>query len=247
MSDRRRRATSFGQVVDEYERARPSYPDDAIRWMVGAAPKTVVDLGAGTGKLTASLVALGHDVIAVEPLVPMLERLRSVAPEAAALAGSAEAIPVRDGVADAVVVAQAFHWFDGRRALGECARVLRPGGLLGLVWNVRDESVGWVAELGRVIARSEMLLPGWDECFAGSAFEPPERAEFRQAKRIDPETLRTLAASRSYVATLPPAERFAVLDRVDRLTTEHPDLAGRSSFDLPYLVAVYRARKSFAG
>jgi SAM-dependent methyltransferase len=247
MSDRQQRATSFGQVVEEYELARPGYPDDAVRWLVGDRPQRVVDLGAGTGKLTAALVDLADEVIAVEPLLPMLQRLRAVVPAARVVAGRSEDSPLRDQCADVVLVAQAFHWFDGPRALAEIARVLRPGGVLGLVWNLRDESVDWVAELTRMIGSSEMLLPGWDDCFAGSAFEPPERAEFRHTRSIDPETLRALAASRSYVATLPPAERSAVLDRVERLTRDHPDLAGRSSFDLPYVVMACRARKSVAG
>jgi ubiquinone/menaquinone biosynthesis C-methylase UbiE len=246
MGERHERATSFSRVVDEYDRARPGYPDDAVSWLLGTAPGAVVDLGAGTGKLTATLVGPADDVVAVEPLLPMAIRLRDVVPAARVVAGTAEAIPLRDGCADTVVVGQAFHWFDGPRALAEAARVLRPGGVLGLIWNIRDQSVPWVAELTDVIGSSEMLVPGWDDCFAGSAFEPPVVAKFRQAVRIDSPMLQQLAASRSYVAILPPPERAAVLERVDRLTREHPDLAGRPSFDLPYVVAAYRARKSFA-
>src|SRR5262245_57888935 len=137
--ERRGRASSFGEVAEAYERARPGYPDDAVRWLTGAEPCDVVDLGAGTGKLTRSLVGLGHRVIAVEPLPGMLEQLRGAVPRATALSGSAEAIPLADASADVVVCAQSFHWFDHETALPEIARVLRPGGRLALVWNTRDD------------------------------------------------------------------------------------------------------------
>src|SRR5215218_9289383 len=126
------RAASFGSVGGEYERGRPSYPTEAVAWLVGTDPLRVVDLGAGTGKLTRRLLALGHDVVAVEPAPGMLEQLEVELPAVTALAGTAEAIPVADGDADAVVAGQAFHWFDAERALPEVARVLCPGGRLGL-------------------------------------------------------------------------------------------------------------------
>ena len=129
---RLRRAASFGVVADAYERARPGYPDDAVRWLAGDEPCDVVDLGAGTGKLTRSLVALGHRVTAVEPLEEMLEQLRRAVPGATAVSGSAEAIPLPDGLSDVVTCAQAFHWFDQAVALPEIARVLRPGGRIAI-------------------------------------------------------------------------------------------------------------------
>src|SRR4051812_12101086 len=134
-----RRAQSFGGVADDYHRARPGYPVEAVRWLLGSSPLDVVDLGAGTGKLTAVLVGEGHRVVAVEPLEPMRSRLVAALPATPALEGSAEEIPLPDGCADAVVVGQAFHWFDVEPALREIARVLRPGGTLGLLWNARDE------------------------------------------------------------------------------------------------------------
>ena len=123
-----------------YERSRPGYPEDAVRWLAGEKPCDVVDLGAGTGKLTRTLVELGHRVTAVEPLPEMLDQLRAAVPEATAVRGGAEAIPLPAESADVVTVAQAFHWFDHGPALLEIARVLRPGGHIALVWNVRDES-----------------------------------------------------------------------------------------------------------
>src|SRR6478752_5964079 len=146
-NERQVRAASFGGVADVYERARPGYPVDAVRWLAGEEPCDVVDLGAGTGKLTRSLVDLGHRVTAVEPLAEMLDQLRVAVPEATALQGGAEAIPLPTESADVVTAAQAFHWFDHGPALREIARVLRPGGHVALVWNTRDEGVPWVARL----------------------------------------------------------------------------------------------------
>ena len=141
------RALSFASVAESYERSRPGYPDDAVSWLAGTDPLDVVDLGAGTGKLTRSLVALGHRVTAVEPLPEMLAHLRDAVPEVTAVEGGAEAIPLPDASADIVTVAQAFHWFDHGPALDEIARVLRPGGRVALIWNVRDEGEEWVTEL----------------------------------------------------------------------------------------------------
>src|SRR5688500_13886027 len=123
-------AASFGGVADEYDSARPGYPDDAVAWLVGRRRASVLDLGAGTGKLTRSLVAAGHDVIAVDPSEPMLDRLVAASPQVRAATGTAEAIPLPDDSVDVVTVAQAFHWFEPARALSEIARVLRPSGNL---------------------------------------------------------------------------------------------------------------------
>jgi SAM-dependent methyltransferase len=234
-------ARSFALVVDEYDSSRPGYPDDAVRWLVGDVPLDVVDLGAGTGKLTRSLSRLGHRVVAVEPLVPMLQRLRDQVPGARPVVGSAEAIPLADASADAVVVAQAFHWFDAPRALAEIARVLRPGGWVGMIWNHRDATVPWVARLGEVIGAVEMLPADWTDCFTGSAFEPVESAHFRHVQEFDADGLCRLATSRSYVASMDEAGRADVLTRLRALLAEHPDLVGRTTYELPYDVAVYRA------
>ena len=152
-------ASSFAQVADSYERGRPSYPDEAVRWLVGDEPLDVVDLGAGTGKLTSVLVALGHRVTAIEPLPEMLELLPAAAPGAKAVLGNAEVIPLPDAYADVVTAAQAFHWFDLDVALPEIARVLRPDGQLALVWNVRDDSEAWVAQLSELIGSESVISP----------------------------------------------------------------------------------------
>ncbi|WP_234698345.1 class I SAM-dependent methyltransferase [Lacisediminihabitans changchengi] len=139
---------SFGIAADVYERARPTYPLEAARWLVPEGARTVLDLGAGTGKFTRSLVDLGLDVIAVEPDERMRATLASSLPGVTALAGTAEHLPVADASVDAITVAQAWHWVDPALAVPETARALRPGGTLGLVWNLRDERVDWVRELG---------------------------------------------------------------------------------------------------
>ena len=140
--DEARRARAFGAEAEAYELGRPGYPRAAIEFCIGERPQRVLDLGAGTGKLTAELLALGHEVVAVEPLEPMRARIPA---EAEALDGSAESIPLEDASVDAVAVGQAFHWFDQAAALAEIVRVLRPGGSLGLLWNLLDDDVPWVA------------------------------------------------------------------------------------------------------
>ena len=172
-------ATSFALVAEAYSHGRPGYPDEATRWLVGESPRDVLDLGAGTGKLTRSLVSLGHRVTAVEPLTEMLELLPAAAPGAFAMLGSAEVIPLPDASADVVTAAGAFHWFDHAVALPEIARVLRPQGRLGVVWNTRDDREPWVAELSRTIgaetvARGDAEAPIEASCLFG----PVEKTSF---------------------------------------------------------------------
>jgi len=201
----------------------------------------VVDLGAGTGKLTRGLTALGCDVVAVEPSREMADRLRAAVPGAVALEGTAEAIPLPAASADAIVVAQAFHWFDAPVALLEIARVLRPGGVLGLVWNARDDAEPWVGRLSELIGSEAE----WDHS------APPEIAEsglygvvegetFRHSQHLDREALVELVSSRSFTATMGPDERGALLDRVARL---YDETAGAGGLVLPYVTHAFRARK----
>lgn len=242
MSDERlRRATSFSAVADAYERARPEYPDDAVRWLSGEPPRDVVDLAAGTGKLTRVLVRLGHRVTAVEPLPEMLAVLRTVVPGARPLEGSAEAIPLRDGSAEAVLVAQAFHWFDQPAALREIARVLRPGGLLGLVWNERDESVGWVARLSELIGGEHVSELDSSTVIATSdLYGPVETATWRWEQPLTRERLRELVESRSHCATRPDDEREAILAAVDGL---YEETARGEQVTMPYVVRAFRSAR----
>jgi len=233
-------ASSFADVADAYERARPGYPDDAVRWLAGTDPLDVVDLGAGTGKLTRSLFALGHRVTAVEPLPEMSAFLAAALPEVTVLEGGAEAIPLADASADVITVAQAFHWFDHEPALREIARVLRPGCRLALVWNTRDEREPWVAQLSaealgtESVERGDVAAPVEESRLFGAL----ERETFPYAQQLDLPLLLDLVLSRSYCAVMTPAERAPVLERVERLFEEH---AVDGLLELPYVTECFRA------
>lgn len=232
-------ASSFAQVASAYERGRPEYPKEAVRWLVGDEPRDVVDLGAGTGKLTRSLVVLGHRVTAIEPLPEMLELVPVTAPGAFAILGNAEVIPLPDAVADVVTAAQSFHWFDHAVALPEIARVLRPGGRLALVWNTRDDREPWVAELSRTIGGETVERGDAEEPIEASGlFGPVEKAQFEWSQRLDQTTLRDLVLSRSYCAVREPAEREGILAEVEGLFAEQ---AVEGALELPYVTECYRA------
>jgi len=241
-------ARSFDRVAGAYQNARPSYPAAAVEWVLEAAPGLrVVDLAAGTGKLTEVLVAAGAVVTAVEPLANMRAELERALPSVRAIAGTAERMPLPEASADAVFVAQAFHWFDAPAALAEIARVLVPGGVLGLVWNLRDERVPWVADLtvalrgaADVLAVSRGIAEGPLE---SERFTAAERREFPNPVPFDRARLREWAASTSRIAVLPEAERAEALDAVVRLADEHPALANRQTFDMPFVAVVGRATR----
>ena len=233
--------TAFAEVAGAYERGRPDYPDEAVRWLAGDEPKDVVDLGAGTGKLTRALVTAGHRVTAIEPLPQMLELLPEAAPGAFAILGNAEVIPLPDAHADVVTCAQSFHWFDHPVALPEIARILRPGGHLALVWNTRDDDEPWVARLSAIIGNEAVSDEVVDDPIAASGlFEPVETATFRFEQLVDRDRLLDLVLSRSYCAKLTPAEREPILDAVGTL---YDEVAGPDGAVLPYVTECFRATK----
>lgn len=232
MSSPKARSLSFGSEAAAYERGRPSYPPEAIDWLLPEGAHNVLDLGAGTGKLTTRLVERGLDVIAVDPIPEMLELLSNSLPDTPALLGTAEEIPLADNSVDAVLVAQAWHWFDPERAVKEVSRVLRPGGRLGLVWNTRDERSGWVKDLGRIIGpehdpNSEVAL--------GEPFGEIERHTVEWTSYLTPQALIDLVASRSYCITSPEKVRTRTLEQVRELLATHPALANSSGLALPYV------------
>lgn len=233
------RSLSFGSVAAAYERGRPSYPPEAIDWLLPTGAREVLDLGAGTGKLTTRLVERGLDVVAVDPIPDMLEVLRTSLPETRAVLGTAEEIPLQDNSVDAVLVAQAWHWVDPGRAIPEVARVLRPGGRLGLVWNTRDERLGWVRELGLIIGsdgdqgRFDVTLP--------APFSETRRHQVEWTNYLTPQALIDLVASRSYCITSPTEVRARTLDQVRELLATHPALAHRTGLALPYVTVCIRA------
>jgi SAM-dependent methyltransferase len=236
------RSLSFGAEAAAYERGRPSYPPEAIDWMLPCGVRDVLDLGAGTGKLTTRLVERGLDVVAVDPIPEMLEVLRKSLPDTPALLGTAEEIPLEDNSVDAVLVAQAWHWFDPARAIPDVARVLRPGGRLGLVWNTRDERLGWVRELGRIIGRDG------DPLEKKTTLPPPfaglQRHQVEWTNYLTPQALIDLVASRSYCITSPAEVRTQTLDRVRELLATHPALANTNGLALPYITVCVRATLS---
>ncbi|MCL1869673.1 MAG: methyltransferase domain-containing protein [Promicromonosporaceae bacterium] len=242
--DHATRAASFSHGADVYAAVRPTYPDPVVAYLVPPGARRVLDLGAGTGKLTSSLVAQGLDVVAVDPSEPMLEQLRAALPGVEAHVGTAESIPLPDGSVDAVVVGQAWHWFDHAAASAEIARVLRHGGTLGVVWNDRDTSEDWVARFGEILHRGDRLEPVADHVtpVLGPIYDDVEEASFRWADEIATASLRPLAGSRSFLLTLPAQDRDALLAAVDELVATHPDLAGRERVALPYVTHAYRAR-----
>jgi SAM-dependent methyltransferase len=217
-----------------YERSRPAYPVEGVRWVLPSTARRVLDLGAGTGKLTEVLLDLGLDVVAVEPSEPMRAR---IAGRAEVLAGTAERLPLADASVDAVLVGQAFHWFDAERALAETARVVRPGGTLGLLWNVLDDSAQWVKRLGGLIAAEDLVshLDGVAPFTGRSDWCDPEHDEFDYSQSLDADLLVDLVASRSALITLPEQERLDVLAQVRRLAPE------QEPFELPYVTDVWRS------
>ncbi len=238
------RARSFGGVAGEYERGRPGYPQEAIEWLLGAEPIEVLDLGAGTGKLAAALLAAGHSVIAVEPLEEMRSILVSRLPEARALAGTAEQLPLQDASVDAVVVGAAFHWFDQEVAAAEIARVLRAPGALGLLGNSFDTALPWVARLRELLGPPAIERPGhWPTTEKlGERFTEIDDREFAHEQLIDAAALRDLAVSRSSVALMDGVERDALLLELDRLWEDQTELRGLTLAPLPWRTRVRRAR-----
>lgn len=246
-------ATGFSAAATTYETGRPDYPSALDGWLVAAlglgSGRRVVDLGAGTGKFVPRLLATGASVIAVEPVAAMRAELARRHPEATALEGTAEAIPLADGSVDAVVCAQSFHWFATAAALAEIRRVLKPGGALGLVWNVRDESVGWVAALTRLMTPHEGDAPrfhsgAWAKPFPAEGFGPLEESHFRHghtgpAERVIVDRVMSV----SFVAALPQAERDRLAADVRALVAATPELAGHETVTFPYETRAFVCRK----
>jgi ubiquinone/menaquinone biosynthesis C-methylase UbiE len=233
-------AHSFGGVAEAYERGRPTYPAEAVRWMLGDQPRSVLELGAGTGKLTRVLVELGHDVHATDPDPAMLALLDERLPDIGTAVASAEDIPLGDASVDAVIAAQAFHWFDLDRALPEIARVLRPGGRICLVWNQRDEKIPWVRRLGALIGTQEQLRDPAQSLIFSELFGFVEEDEFSHWQMIDRRTIQDLVLSRSNVAVLDAEGRAAKLAEV---LAFYDDFGrGMDGMQLPYTASCFRSQ-----
>lgn len=240
-------ARGFQAGAAAYEAARPGYPEEAIellRQEVGIGSGTcVLDLAAGTGKLTRRLVELGADVTAVEPVAAMAAQLTGVVPGIEVVEGTAEDIPCEAGSFEVVTVAQAFHWFDAPVALAEIARVLRPGGHLVLLWNERDESTPWVAEMSRLIRWHERTVSRYQHVhWAGvvasaERFEPLQERTITWHQPLSRDLLAERVRSISYIAAMPTAERERLAAEVVELVRRLPE-----PFTLPYTCRVQWTR-----
>ncbi|MGW6422893.1 class I SAM-dependent methyltransferase [Nocardia sp. NPDC055053] len=243
---RARRASSFGAQAAVYAEHRPDYPAASIRWALeplGAKDvPAVLDLGAGTGKLTGGLLAIGAEVIAVEPDEAMLAELVRRYPSATALSGTAEAIPLPDSSVDAVVAGQAFHWFDQARAFPEIARVLRPGGVLAAFWNVEDNRVGWVAGLQRTARADGTFPPPTPDAPLPEhpLFTAFEEGEFPHTHRRTADSLVLTIGTHSPTVVIPPEQRAAFLGRIRDYLRTTPETA-EGEFDYPLRTGVIRA------
>ncbi len=233
-------ALSFGGVAAAYERGRPGYPRAAAVWLTGEEPLSVLELGAGTGKLTEQLVALGHDVHATDPDPAMLDQLALKLPEARVSQTTAEEIPAADATYDVVVAGQAYHWFDHERALPEIARVLKRGGRLALTWNIRDARVPWVKRLGAIIGDQESLATDPpDSLLTSPNFGPIEQKTFKHWHAIDRESIQDMVLSRSNVATLDAPGREAKLQEVLAFYDDYG--RGMDGMQIPVLAQCFHA------
>ncbi|WP_255953704.1 class I SAM-dependent methyltransferase [Streptomyces odontomachi] len=249
-------ASSFGAAAVAYAEHRPDYAHAAVRWALQHAPgPRVLDLGAGTGKLTATLVALGADVVAVEPDPRMLTELRRRLPDVRARSGSAEAIPLPDASVDAVLAGNALHWFDMAVAGPEIARVLAPGGVLAGLWNLMDDRVEWVGGLARISGGAAVgprdTPAGWRAETAGmhlpktgaaARFGSPEQATFPHGQRRTADSLVATLATRAGVLVMPEPEREVTLGRIRAALASRPETA-RGEFTLPMLTGALRVRR----
>jgi SAM-dependent methyltransferase len=242
------RARSFGGAADAYDRLRPAPSPEALAWVLPPGTSRVLDLGAGTGLVSRALVAAGvADVVAVEPDDRMRAHLAASSPGVRALAGTAEEIPVPDGTVDAVLAASAWHWFDPERATAEIARVLRPGGVLGLLWSYADPATPWVAA-ARAVGRVEqhgsgpLAASGFAvELPPGAPFGPGETHRFPRTAPMSREDIAGMVGTYSSVLTLPPAEQDDVRRRVRALLDEHPGIGDADPVEVPFTTTAWRS------
>ena len=241
-------ARSFGSAAEIYDVGRPSYPNDAVAWMLepvmddAQRPVRAVDVGAGTGILTRTVADLGTEVTAVDPDAAMLAQLESSVPDVPTAVGTAEDLPLPDASADAIVAGQAWHWVEPVAGSRECGRVLRPGGVLGLIWNSRETSRDWTARLDAILntsAAERMIAEQGVEVH--SPFGPVEQAEWRWSRPMTRDQMLAMARSRSYVITASPEKRATIESELAELF-DTLDLHGDTTIDLPYVTTAFRAR-----
>jgi len=239
-------ARSFERAGADYDRFRPGFPREAAALVVPSLVDAVLDLGAGTGKFTERLVDRARRVVAVEPSAAMLDVLRSKLPEVEALTGSAESIPLPDASVDAVAVAQAFHWFDREASCAEIARVLVPGGALGLLWNRADPSCAWDSAAHRV---AHPAVAGADATTESAADELPgfvfvDRTELRWTEHISRAAYLGRWSTVSTFIVADDEERTRMTGEIERILDDDPQTSGRDRFELPLVTDVFRYRRA---
>jgi ubiquinone/menaquinone biosynthesis C-methylase UbiE len=242
-------AQGFCSSAALYQHGRPDYPPQLLDWLRQALRlepgRTALDVGAGTGKFTRLLLQTGARVAAVEPIEAMRAQLLRLLPGVTLLAASAQALPLADGSVDALLCAQAFHWFASEQTLQEFGRVLTPGGKLGLVWNVRDETCGWVAAISRIVAPYQGDTPRfhggeWRRLFPNQLFSNLQESVFSyQHVGSARQVILDRMLSVSFIAALPPAERAKVAGRLEALIATEPQLKGRAEIAFLYLTRAY--------
>ncbi|NQD87517.1 class I SAM-dependent methyltransferase [Paenarthrobacter sp. CM16] len=233
---------SFQDGGEHYDRVRPGYPLDSVEWLVPEGTRTAADLGAGTGKFTARLVQYGLDVTAVDPSVDMLDQLRKSHPQVLALEGTAEATGLTDSAFDVVSVAQAWHWCDPLAASTEIARILRPQGTLGLIWNQLDTAVPWVHRLSRIMHAGDVHKPGFRPVI-GPEFTGLESHFTRWEDALTPGDIMELTKSRSYYLRANDATRAKVMGNLEWYLHEHLGYEPGDTVHVPYVTQTWRAVK----
>jgi SAM-dependent methyltransferase len=246
-------ADGYSAAAAHYEKGRPQYPPEVDAWLrddlaLGKG-KIALDLGSGTGKFLPYLRRTEATVVAIEPVAAMLLELLDGHPGIEAKQGTAEDIPLADGSVDAVLCAQSFHWFATAEALNEIRRVLKVGGVLGLVWNIRDESLEWVASLRNIFDAYQGDAPRfhtqkWRKVFPAAGFTPLSETRFLHGHTGPPQhVIIDRVLSTSFIAALPAAERMRITEQVGQLIASTPELAGKSEVTMPYVTAAYRCQK----
>ena len=246
-------ADGYKQGADTYVRGRPDYPAAVAAWLsqtLGLNPgQTVLEVGAGTGKFTARLLQTGARVIVVEPVPAMLEKLSGTYPDVETHQGTAQAIPLADASVDVVVCAQSFHWFATHEALAEMHRVLKPGGRLGLIWNLRDASLPWVAQLDALVNQWQGDAPrfytgAWRQAFPFAGFGPLQEQQFSQSHDGPVEdVILNRVRSTSFISALAPADRARLEQQLADFVASQSTLNHGGSVSVPYVTSAFVTRK----
>ncbi len=247
------KSKGYHEGAKDYVTGRPGYPVEAVAWLrdvIGVVPgRKVLEVGAGTGKFLRTLKETGGEIIALEPIDEMRAELVRAFPGVTALSGVADEIPLPDNSVDAVVCAQAFHWFATAEALEEMRRVLVPGGMLGLIWNGRDEDVPWVAALSEIIDRREGDTPRYRSGAWRKGFPAPglEFVDERRVRNSHVGTIEQVVIKRtlsvSFIAGLPEEQRSEVENEVRALIARTPELAKGGEIAFPYETSMFAYRK----